>query len=53
MNLFSALGHFWTCKGLRARLRQPARSAAEFIDIIEKNQLPQTAQYLRTRVGLI
>ena len=40
-------------KRVRARLRQPARSAAEFIDIIEKNQLPQTAQYLRTRAGLI
>lgn len=40
-------------KRVRARLRQPARSATEFIDIIERNQLPQTAQYLCTRAGLI
>jgi len=38
---------------MRERMRKPPRTAAELIDIIEKNQLPQTAQYLRTRVGLI
>jgi len=38
---------------MRERMRKPPRTAAELIDIIEKNQLPQTAQYLRMRVGLI
>lgn len=40
-------------KRMRARMKNPPRSGAELIDIIAKNQLPQTAQYLRTRVGLI
>jgi hypothetical protein len=40
-------------KMMRERMRKPPRSAAELIDIIERNQLPQTAQYLRVRVGLI
>jgi len=38
---------------MRERMRKPARTARELIDIIERNQLPQTAQYLRTRAGLI
>lgn len=40
-------------KQVRARMKNPTRSAAELIDRVEKNGLPQTAQYLRARVGLI
>lgn len=40
-------------KRVRARMRNPARSAAELIEMLEKNGLPQTAQYLKSRVGLI
>lgn len=40
-------------KRVRGRMRKPALSALEFIDRIEKNQLPQTAQYLRVHAGLI
>lgn len=40
-------------KCVRGRMRKPALSTFEFIDRIEKNQLPQTAQYLRGHSGLI
>lgn len=40
-------------KRVRARMRNPARSAAELIEMLEKNGLPQTAQYLKSRAGLI
>jgi len=40
-------------KRVRARMRNPARSAAELIEMLEKNGLPQTAQYLKSRTGLI
>lgn len=40
-------------KRVRGRLSKPSLTAAEFIDRIEKNQLPQTAQYLRAHAELI
>ncbi len=40
-------------KRVRGRMRNPARSAAELLELVEKNQLPQTAQYLRPHIGLI
>ena len=40
-------------KQVRARMRNPPRSAAELIVMLEKNGLPQTAQYLKSRAGLI
>lgn len=40
-------------KQVRARMSNPARSAAELIEMVEKSQLPQTAQHLRPRGGLI
>ena len=40
-------------KRVRARMRNPARSAADLIEMLEKNGLPQTAQYLKSRAGLI
>ena len=40
-------------KKLRARQRNPAHSAAALVDLIERNGLPQTAQHLRARTGLI
>ncbi|MHB1700872.1 MAG: PIN domain-containing protein [Acidobacteriaceae bacterium] len=40
-------------KQVRARMRNPARTANELINLIEKNGLPQTAQHLRARAGLI
>lgn len=40
-------------KRVRGRMRNPARSAAELIEMLEKNGLPQTAQYLKSRAGLI
>ncbi|OQW85788.1 MAG: PIN domain-containing protein [Rhodoferax ferrireducens] len=47
---FEALEVF---KRVRAKRRNPACSASELIDMVEKNGLPQTAQHLRLRVGLI
>jgi predicted nucleic acid-binding protein len=47
---FEALEVF---KRVRAKRRNPACTAAELIDMVEKNGLPQTAQHLRNRVGLI
>jgi predicted nucleic acid-binding protein len=40
-------------KRVRARMRNPARSAVELIETLEKRGLPQTAQYLKSRAGLI
>jgi predicted nucleic acid-binding protein len=40
-------------KRVRARMRNPARSATELIELLEKTGLPQTAQYLRAQAGLI
>jgi len=40
-------------KRVRARMRNPARSSADLIQMLEKNALPQTAQYLKSRAGLI
>lgn len=40
-------------KRVRGRMRNPARSAVELLELVEKNQLPQTAQYLRPHIGLI
>ncbi len=40
-------------KKIRARLKTPVYSALELITIIEKSGLPQTAQHLRIRAGLI
>ena len=47
---FDALEVF---KQVRAKRRNPACTAAELIDMVEKNVLPQTAQHLRARAGLI
>lgn len=47
---FDALEVF---KGVRARRINPTTSATEFIDMVEKSSLPQTAQYLRGHTGLI
>lgn len=47
---FEALEVF---KGVRAKRRKPACLAAELIDMVEKNGLPQTAQHLRAHTGLI
>ena len=47
---FEALEVF---KRVRAKRRNPACTAAELIDLVERNGLPQTAQHLRTRAGLI
>lgn len=47
---FDALEVF---KQVRAKRRNPACTAAELIDMVEKNGLPQTAQHLRARAGLI
>jgi predicted nucleic acid-binding protein len=47
---FDALEVF---KGVRARRINPKTSATEFIDMVEKSSLPQTAQYLRGHTGLI
>ena len=47
---FDALEVF---KQVRAKRHNPACTAAELIDMVEKNGLPQTAQHLRARVGLI
>jgi hypothetical protein len=40
-------------KRVRGRMRKPSLTALEFIERIERNQLPQTAQYLRAHAGLI
>ncbi len=40
-------------KRVRARMKNPARSGADLIEMFEKNGLPQTAQYLKLRTGLI
>lgn len=40
-------------KRVRGRMRNPARSAADLIEMLGKNGLPQTAQYLKSRAGLI
>jgi predicted nucleic acid-binding protein len=40
-------------KRVRAKRRNPACSVTELIDMIEKSGLPQTAQHLRARAGLI
>ena len=40
-------------KRVRAKRRNPACSASEFIDMVERSGLPQTAQHLRVRAGLI
>jgi predicted nucleic acid-binding protein len=40
-------------KTVRARMKNPPHSAESLVDLIEKVGLPQTAQYLRARVGLI
>lgn len=47
---FDALEVF---KQVRAKRRNPTCTAAELIDMVEKSGLPQTAQHLRARVGLI
>ena len=40
-------------KRVRARMRKPARSASELIELLEKSGLPQSAQYLKAHAGLI
>jgi predicted nucleic acid-binding protein len=40
-------------KRVRARMRNPARSVPELIELLEKSGLPQTAQYLKAHAGLI
>ena len=40
-------------KRVRARMRNPARSVPELIELLEKSGLPQTAQYLKVHAGLI
>jgi hypothetical protein len=40
-------------KRVRAKRRNPACTAVELIDMIEKSGLPQTAQHLRVHSGLI
>lgn len=47
---FEALEVF---KRVRARRKNPPCTAAELIDMVERSGLPQAAQYLRARVGLI
>jgi hypothetical protein len=38
---------------VRGRYRSPQLSAKEFIELVSRNGLPQTAQYLQTHMGLI
>lgn len=38
---------------VRGRYRNPQLSAKEFIELVSRNGLPQTAQYLQTHMGLI
>lgn len=40
-------------KKMRARLRNPDMTPAEFADVIERNGLPQTASILRVAAELI
>lgn len=40
-------------KQVRLRRRKPPCSVLEMIDMIERNGLPQAAQYLHTKVGLL
>ena len=40
-------------KAMRTRMRKPPRTAAEFIVLVEQNQLPQTATYLRQWESLV
>lgn len=40
-------------KRVRAKRRKPPCTAAELIDMVERNGLPQTAQHLRAHAGLI
>lgn len=40
-------------KRVRARRKNPPTTPVEFIDMVEKNGLPQAAQHLRMRAGLI
>ena len=40
-------------KRVRAKRHNPTCTAAELIDMVERNGLPQTAQHLRARSGLI
>jgi predicted nucleic acid-binding protein len=47
---FEALEVF---KRVRAKRKNPPCSSPELIDMVEKSGLPQAAQYLRARVGLI
>lgn len=47
---FEALEVF---KRVRAKRRNPPCTAAELIDMVERNGLPQTAQHLRAHAGLI
>ena len=38
---------------VRERFKSPPMTADEFIELIQKNRLPQTAQYLKSHLGLI
>lgn len=38
---------------VRSRMKNPVRTATELVEIIKRSGLPQTAQHLRSRVGLI
>mgnify|MGYP001254015600 CR=1 FL=1 len=40
-------------KRARERMKNPPRSPSEFVELVKKAGLPQTEQFLRTRVGLI
>ena len=40
-------------KRVRARMKNPTRSAQELVEMLERSGLPQTAQHLRGRIGLI
>jgi hypothetical protein len=50
LDAFSVLPAF---KGMRARLRNPAFTAAAFADAMERNGLIETAQFLRQALELI
>lgn len=50
LRTFEALEVF---KRVRSKRRNPPCTAAELIDMVERNGLPQTAQHLRAHVGLI
>jgi predicted nucleic acid-binding protein len=40
-------------RNIRNRLRNPPYDAGEFVDLVARNRLPQTAQYLQGHTGLI